>query len=242
MAPMAALSEVDDAFSSGTGRRAGARDATRSQGASANAAVDANARSVAAASARAQESWARAEELYPGLAAWVVVDGTAVSTPVMQASSSVPNYFLNHNAWGYRDATGLPYLDARSSATEPVRVLYGHNLGWGSSERLSPLADAWQEDAFSQIGQATWAVPGARSQRFVPLCSLKVAGDDSSILSFDLTEEEVPAWLGLLLDRASASVPDAELLAKKSSDALVLITCTNGIHPSRDRSVVVFVR
>ena len=243
-APVAALLEVDDAFSesaSGDATTPGAQHGAQ-RIANASDAAGANARSVAAASERARQSWERAQGLYPGVAAWVVVEGTAVSSPVMQATSNAPNYYLNHNAWGYTDATGLPYLDARSSATEPVRILYGHNLGWGSSERLSPLADAWQEGAFSELGEATWAVPGMRSERFAPLCALKVASTDAGLLSFDLSSEEVPAWLGLLLAKASAKVGDAEALASEARDALVLITCTNGVHPANDRSVVVFVR
>ncbi len=243
VAPMAALAEVDDAFpDSFSSGDVALPDGTTRRSATASGAGDGNARSVAAASERARQSWQRAEALYPGLAAWVVVGGTAVSSPVMQASGNAPNYYLTHNAWGYRDSTGLPYLDARSSAMEPVRILYGHNLGWGSSERLSPLADAWQEDAFAQLGDATWAVPGERSERFVPLCALKVASTDSGLLSFDLSEDEVPAWLGVLLGKANARVSDAAALAKGASDALVLITCTNGVHPANDRSVVVFVR
>ncbi len=234
LAPIEALSEVDEAFSgSGEGTPGGA---------TASDAGDASAASAGEPSERARESWKRAQSLYPGLAAWVVVEGTPISSPVMQAPTNAPGYFLNHNAWGYTDSTGLPYLDARSSATKPVRILYGHNLGWGSSERLSPLADAWREEVFSEIGPATWAVPDKRSQQFVPLCALKVASNETGLLSFDLSNLEVPVWLGIVLGKAEAKVPNARNLATRARNALVLVTCTNGIHPARDRSVVVFVR
>lgn len=241
LAPVAALEESDATFVI-EDALAKSGDSESEPRAAAVDPSDANAASVAAASARAQRSWADAEERYPGLAAWVVVEGTTLSSPVMQANDVTPNFYLNHNAWGERDATGVPYLDARSSATEPVRIAYGHNLGWGSYERLSPLADAWQQEAFDELGSATWAVPDAKSRIFVPLCALKVASSDSDLLSFDLTADEVAAWVTRLAGLATATAPGASALARGAREALVLITCTNGVHPANDRSVVVFVR
>lgn len=200
--------------------------------------------SASGASARSSTlgTWADAESSYPGLAAWLKVQGSVVSTAVMQADSQEPDYYLAHNAWGYRDSTGMPYLDARSSVNAPVRVIYGHNLGWGSSERFSPLADAWQQSSFDELKSALWAVQGHRTLTFVPLCSLHVPADATDLLSFDLNRSQVGPWVRDLLGQASAAAPEASDLASRATEALVLVTCTNGIHPASERSVVVFVR
>lgn len=76
-------------------------------------------------------------ELNGDICAWISVPGTAVNYPVLQKTDSLDpydNYYLDHTADHAEGYPGAVYSQPVSATdfTDPVTVLYGHNMKDGS--------------------------------------------------------------------------------------------------------------
>ena len=81
--------------------------------------------------------------------AWIYVPGTDVNLPVVQSTTD-DNFYLNHNIDGDYAVEGAIYSQSMNAAdfSDPVTVLYGHNLVNGSM--FSTLHYFENEDFFAQ--------------------------------------------------------------------------------------------
>ncbi len=78
--------------------------------------------------------WEYWQGINPDVVAWLTVPGTGINTPIVQASSSEPEYYLTHDVYRDWNINGCPYLDAVTEA-DGVKsrelLIYGHNTGFG---------------------------------------------------------------------------------------------------------------
>lgn len=94
-------------------------------------------------------NFAELKEQNPEVYAWIYVPGTDVSLPVVQSTTD-DNFYLNHNIDGDYAVEGAIYSQSMNAAdfSDPVTVLYGHNLVNGSM--FSTLHYFENEDFFAQ--------------------------------------------------------------------------------------------
>lgn len=94
-------------------------------------------------------NFAELKERNPEAYAWIYVPGTDVNLPVVQSTTD-DNFYLNHNIDGDYAAEGAIYSQSMNAAdfSDPVTVLYGHNLVNGSM--FSTLHYFENEDFFAQ--------------------------------------------------------------------------------------------
>ena len=94
-------------------------------------------------------NFAELKERNPEAYAWIYVPGTDVNLPVVQSTTD-DNFYLNHNIDGNYAAEGAIYSQSMNEAdfSDPVTVLYGHNLVNGSM--FSTLHYFENEDFFAQ--------------------------------------------------------------------------------------------
>lgn len=94
-------------------------------------------------------NFAELKEQNPEVYAWIYVPGTDVNLPVVQSTTD-DNFYLNHNIDGDYAAEGAIYSQSMNAAdfSDPVTVLYGHNLVNGSM--FSTLHYFENEDFFAQ--------------------------------------------------------------------------------------------
>lgn len=78
-------------------------------------------------------NFAELKEQNPEVYAWIYVPGTDVNLPVVQSTTD-DNFYLNHNIDGDYAVEGAIYSQSMNAAdfSDPVTVLYGHNLVNGS--------------------------------------------------------------------------------------------------------------
>ena len=69
--------------------------------------------------------------IFPGIVAWIKLDGTPIDYPVMQGSDN--EYFLTHLPDGTRHRSGSVFLDHRNSNdfSDKSTVIYGHESRFG---------------------------------------------------------------------------------------------------------------
>ncbi len=94
-------------------------------------------------------NFAELREQNPEVYAWIYVPGTDVNLPVVQSTTD-DNFYLNHNIDGDYAVEGAIYSQSMNAAdfSDPVTVLYGHNLVNGSM--FSTLHYFENEDFFAQ--------------------------------------------------------------------------------------------
>ena len=183
---------------------------------------------------------AKVRELCPGAAAWLEVEGTPISYPVMEATEEAPGFYLDHDAWGNRSADGVPFLDSRCSVTGSHLLVYGHHVIF-TDRMFSPLQKAYEQDVFEGIGDAVWTTQGG-SERFEPIMSMGVDRSFSPIQSFSFSDiSALRGWIASLSVDATAKSPASADLASSAKRVLTLVTCSSDFSGRRQRTLTLFV-
>ncbi len=183
--------------------------------------------------------WESLKTINPDVAAWVRVEGSDIDLPVMAPSNGDMSYYLQHDLWGNRALTGVPFLDHRCTADDIHRLVYGHRLYLGG--QFSALQKAYQQEVFDSIGVCQWSTPSGGTTRLVPYCASRRNAWYADIQRFDLREDGLEPWLRDLVADAGASSADAESLAGQARSAVTLVTCSSELSGQPWRTIVVFV-
>ena len=184
--------------------------------------------------------WSALAQQNQDIAAWVIVDGTSISLPVVEAKAGDGDYYLTHDFWGRLAFEGTPFLDHRSSANDMHRLVYGHHLTTGG--QFSELQKAYGQEVFDQLGPCRWYTPDNAGKTMRPLCALRVDMHCGQIQRFVFPDvDELRHWLTELESLASATSVDAPLLAGEAISAVTLVTCSSDHAWKPWRTLVVFV-
>lgn len=184
--------------------------------------------------------WEELSSRAPAAGAWLTVEGTPIDYPVAIETASTPRgFYLSHDIWGGRSATGCPYVDRRSDPDGTHVVVYGHRMGW-SGRMFGALWDAFEQDAFDELGAALWLTPDQGTTRMRPLCALSVPERFAEIQVFDLAGTDVASFANKICEQASARSADWRSLADRARRILTLITCTEANGHSSTRTIVLF--
>lgn len=195
---------------------------------------DVNARDTgdgsAGSGAKSTVNYAALLTLNGDYAAWLRVDGTAISYPVVQ--SREPEYYLHRDYYGNYSFPGTIFMDSVNSKTfsDTNTMLYGHNMRDGSM--FAPLKKFLGTDFFNanryiyidtpdkMLVYEIFAVYETTASR-VP--------NDTGIL----TQEQFDAFAGRIASLAAQSIP---VSLTPQDKILTLSTC--GYHVKDARIVV----
>lgn len=173
----------------------------------------------------------------PDIYAWIYVPGTDVNLPVLQSVTD-DNYYLDHNADGEYAVEGAIYSQSmnKTDFSDPVTVLYGHNLVNGSM--FSTLH--YFEDSEFFAGHDTMYV-----YMLGHILTYKIVAayqyDDRHILnSFDFSDSSVVrTYFDYVMDPTSMVVNVRDGVQLQSSDKILqLSTCTDTIYHTDTRYLV----
>ncbi|MDR3036824.1 MAG: class B sortase [Coriobacteriales bacterium] len=78
--------------------------------------------------------WEYWRTINPAIVGWVSVPGTNIDYAVVQASPDDPDFYLNHDIYGNRNAYGCPYVDADCvrGMDSPHVYIFGHHMDDGT--------------------------------------------------------------------------------------------------------------
>ena len=174
------------------------------------------------------------------VAAWVVVEGTDISLPVVEPPSGDGEYYLYHDFWNRAALEGTPFLDHRCRAAGPHRLVYGHRLAAGG--QFSELQRAYEQEGFDALGNCHWHTPDGGETELLPLCALRVDMWYEPIQRFGPFDEgRLQEWILELARQASACRSDALSLARRGVSVLTLVTCSSDLARQPWRTLVIFV-
>jgi len=75
---------------------------------------------------------------------WLSISGTSIDYPVMQTPDD-PEYYINKDFNGDRDANGTLFLDARCTLESGNLIVYGHNM---KSGRMFGALEEYEDEAY----------------------------------------------------------------------------------------------
>ncbi|MCQ4848395.1 class B sortase [Gordonibacter pamelaeae] len=177
----------------------------------------------------------------PDTVAWLSVEGTPISYPVVQpGEGKQSDWYLKHDFWGNRSDEGCPYLDVRSPRDGRHLLVYGHHLGF-SDRMFSPIFSCYRQSEFDKLGSASWFTPDGGRLSLSPVCSLSVDMSYEPIQTFRFDGEDgLREWLRGIAESATARAADWENSCAGAERVLTLVTCSSAWSGQRARTLVVF--
>lgn len=175
--------------------------------------------------------------------AWLTVDGTSVSLPVVNPIEiHASGWYLNHDFDGSENYLGCPFLDVRSQGVGGRHLLvYGHNIA-NSHAMFSDLHMAYEQDTFDNVGTARLVVADGSTLTFEPAFAMSVDESYGTVQRFEFADgSQVFDWLVQYEADASAGSASADKLIVSADRVLTLATCTSNTPGRRWRTLVVFV-
>ena len=182
-------------------------------------------------------NFATLKEQNPEVYAWIYVPGTDVNLPVGQSTTD-DNYYLNHNIDGDYAVEGAIFSQSMNAAdfSDPVTVLYGHNLVNGSM--FSTLHYFENEDFFSQHDTMyVYTIGHILTYKVVSAYQY----DDRHILnSFDFSDPSVVrTYFDYVMAPNSLVENVREGVTLQTTDKIVqLSTCTDTVNHTDTRYLV----
>lgn len=169
--------------------------------------------------------------------AWIYVPGTDVNLPVLQSVSD-DNYYLDHNADGDYAVEGAIYSQSmnKTDFSDPVTVLYGHNLVNGS---MFSTLHYFEDSQFFSEHDTMYVYTLGHILTYKIVAAYQY--DDRHILnSFDFSDPSVVrTYFDYVMDPSSMVVNVRDGVQLQSSDKILqLSTCTDTIYHTDTRYLV----
>ena len=163
-------------------------------------------------------------------AAWLRVDGTAISYPVVQSRD--PEYYLHRDYYGKKSFPGTIFMDTENSKTfsDTNTLLYGHNMRDGSM--FAPLKKFLVADFFN-------------TYRYIYVDTPDKVFVYEIFAAYEASASRVPNYTGILAQEQfdeftgriqSLAVQSAAVTLTPQDKILTLATC--GYHVKDARIVV----
>lgn len=177
----------------------------------------------------------------PNVKGWLTVEGTHIDSPVVQAPSrDQESWYLTHDIFDQPNPLGCPYLGTRSRANGRRMLVFGHHLQ-DSTLMFSELSDAYEQDAFDAVGDASWALPSGRIRTYRPLAALRCDASYQAIQEQGtISVAGLRSWIRTIVSNATARSHDAEALMAKATHILTLVTCSSEQAGLPWRTLVIF--
>ena len=169
----------------------------------------------------------------PELYAWIRIPGTIIDYPIAQHAGDDQNYYLHRDMYGNPQFSGCIYSEEPSAKdfSDPVTVLYGHNMKNGSMFANLHLFE--NEEFFEEHPYIYIYTP---EETYVYRIYSVYAYDDRPITtSFDFEDEEVlKDYLdGTMNPRAMQANVREDIKVTTSDKVLTLSTCISGAPSNR---------
>lgn len=189
-----------------------------------------------------QINWVELKETNPEVVGWVSIPETPLSYPVVQAPSTDPTYYLDHDFFKKSNYQGCPYIDASCAemGLEHSRniVVYGHNLGHGSTLLFATIANYADTLFAQQHPTILFQTPETKYTLVVEAVSV-LSGETRGKRTIFESERDFLQWYKDCLSNAQVHL---ELPVNVPQDAQLFSFVTCSYHESNNERTVVYAR
>lgn len=176
--------------------------------------------------------FAALQEQNPDIYAWIQVNGTAISYPVLQSEED-NSYYLNHTVEGEKAIAGSIYTENynRKDFSDPNTVVYGHNMKNGTMFRELHLYE--EKEFFDANREIVIYQPDVVLK--YEIFAAYVYNSNHLLFSFDCS---TPEGYQAYLDEIRSAAPktgflDEEKMPGTEDRLLTLSTCNLGREAER---------
>ncbi|MEE3419776.1 MAG: class B sortase [Lachnospiraceae bacterium] len=168
----------------------------------------------------------------PDAYAWITIPDTNVDYPIVQSATD-NSYYLNHTSEGEARIEGAIFTENINSRdfTDPVTVVYGHNMRNGSMFRT---LHKFEDRAFFESHREFTVYTENAAHHYKIMAA--VTHDNSHILnSNDFSKpENVTNFLNLLLaNKTQSDIIDSEISTAGENGKLLILSTCNGNSDQR---------
>ncbi|MCD8316127.1 MAG: class B sortase [Eggerthellaceae bacterium] len=158
----------------------------------------------------------------PDIIGWIIVPGTNIDFPIVQAPADDPTFYLTHDVYKNYNIYGVPYLDADNAETGLLgsrnAVVYGHHMNNGSM--FSTFAD-YSDSSFAQDNSTIYILtPEGNNIEYKVSCVQIVKGASGKITDFE-SYADYAVWYEEQLDN-SVVVLDSDI----PNTNITFVTCS----------------
>ena len=183
-------------------------------------------------------------KLNPDIIAWIRIDGLPIDYPVlMSGDDKEEDYYLNHKVDGSEGLPACIYVQKDNSKdfTDPVTVIYGHNML--DKSMFASLHNYEAGRGVSEAGNIIVYLPGEKLTYKV--VSVKIFDDSLLLDRYDhFAEAADMEWfisdMTNIYDERDWVIDKSDRLLKNDGHYIVLSTCTE--RAPEERLLVVAVR
>lgn len=169
----------------------------------------------------------------PELYAWIRIPDTNIDYPVAQHAGEDQSFYLHHDLYGNAQFSGCIYSEAPSAKdfTDPVTVLYGHNMKNGSMFQNIHL---FREESFFEEHPYVY-IYTPEDTLIYRIYSVYAYDDRPIMSSFDFTKQkDLERYLeGTVNPRSMEANVRRDISVTADDHVLTLSTCITGDTASR---------
>lgn len=166
--------------------------------------------------------WEYWKSVNPDVIAWVTVPGTNIDSPIVQAHSDDPEYYLHHDVYGKYNVYGCPYLDAKcidKGFESQNAVVFGHHM---NDQTVFSAFSKFTDKSFAQDNsKVLLQMPGEKHILSVKLADVINAANDKSKRTEFTDDADFAKWYGERVDSA-----DMVLDTAVPSRNVTFVTCS----------------
>ena len=151
----------------------------------------------------------------PDCVAWLFVEGTNISYPVMHTPEE-PEKYIRTNFYGDKSSSGTPFLDGRCTLDSENLIIYGHNMMNGTM--FAGLKKYLEKDYFESHTEIE-LITNSRSLIYKALAVVRVKDTDAWYTFVDERQNEV------LSDMLKSSTYHTDIEVTETSKFITLSTC-----------------
>ncbi len=170
--------------------------------------------------------FAALREVNPDIVAWIYIEGTEISYPVVQGEDN--SYYLKHLFTGEWNGAGCVFLDFQNDAGFADRhsILYGHHMK--NDTMFSTLDKYKQQDFVDQHPFGLLMTPDRNYK--IEFFSGYVTAPQDDAWDIGFTESEFEVWLQNTVDRSCFT---SEVIPDITDHILTLSTCSYEFDDAR---------
>ncbi|MDR1082986.1 MAG: class B sortase [Coriobacteriales bacterium] len=176
--------------------------------------------------------WEYWQGVNPNIVAWLTVPDTGIDTPIVQASSARPTYYLTHDVFGSLSYIGCPYVNAQCTLESPQVVILGHNIK-RLENSFAALANYREWDFANTHQEMLFQTPGYKLRLNV-LAADVIPGSHRVNISDFASVSALRSWISEQYARSDMKYEQMP----QTRQVFTFVTCSYVYHPRDERTLV----
>ena len=181
--------------------------------------------------------WAYWQGVSPDVIGWITVPGTTINSPIVQAPTDDPDFYLSHDVYGNYNVYGAIYLDAEcveAGLDSRNAVILGHHSGNLEAAPFGVIQE-YADETFA-AGHATILLQTPEWKRAYEVRFAQIVnGLEPSKRTVFHNNEDFRMWYDAMRMDASMTLDGT----MEPEQAVSLVSCSYYVHPENERTVVV---